>query len=198
MNKKAVNIVWFKRDLRFTDHEPLFMAQQEQIPILLLYFFEPSVMSYDDSDVRHWRFIYESIQEMQSKLQSVGTQIYFFHKEVQSVFEELIKVYEVKTVFSHQEIGNKLTFDRDIAMQSFFDTHHISWKQSQMHGVIRRLKSRKDWDKRWEQVMRAEPKMIDLNAITFQNLDADFYPKIRGIELPIAITTHNENFQKGG
>lgn len=198
MNKKAVNIIWFKRDLRFTDHEPLFLAQKGNILVLLLYFFEPSVMSYDDSDVRHWRFIYESIQEMQSKLQSVGTQIYFFHNEVQAVFEELIKVYEVKTVFSHQEIGNKLTFDRDIAMQSFFDTHNISWKQSQMHGVIRRLKSRKDWDKQWEQVMRAVPKMIDLNTITFQNLDADFYQKVRGIELPKAITIRNDNFQKGG
>ena len=61
MNKKTINIIWFKRDLRFVDHEPLYLAQQEDIPILLLYFFEPSVMSYDDSDERHWRFIYESI-----------------------------------------------------------------------------------------------------------------------------------------
>ena len=68
MNKKTINIIWFKRDLRFVDHEPLYLAQQEDIPILLLYFFEPSVMSYDDSDERHWRFIYESIQELQNKL----------------------------------------------------------------------------------------------------------------------------------
>jgi deoxyribodipyrimidine photo-lyase len=71
LNKKNINIVWFKRDLRFVDHEPLYLAQQKDIPILLLYFFEPSVMSYDDSDVRHWRFIYESIKEMQTKLNTV-------------------------------------------------------------------------------------------------------------------------------
>jgi len=28
VEQKKVNIMWFKRDLRFTDHEPLFMAQQ--------------------------------------------------------------------------------------------------------------------------------------------------------------------------
>ena len=148
MNKKAINIVWFKRDLRFTDHEPLFMAQQENIPILLVYFFEPSVMNYDDSDFRHWRFIYESLQEMQTKLNPISAQIYFFYNEVQVVFEKLHQVYDIKTVFSHQEIGNKVTFDRDIDMQSFFDETHIHWKQSQMHGVIRKLKSRSDWDKR--------------------------------------------------
>ena len=198
MNKKAVNIVWFKRDLRFTDHEPLYLAQHENSPILLLYFFEPSVMNYDDSDARHWRFIYESVQEMQTKLNSASVQLYFFHNEVQSVFEELVKGYEIKTVFSHQEIGNKLTFDRDIAMQSFFDSHQILWKQSQMHGVIRKLKSRSNWDKRWEQVMRDVPKMIDINTLKFESLTSDLYSKLKGNALPKEITTRNENFQQGG
>jgi deoxyribodipyrimidine photo-lyase len=198
LNKKAINIVWFKRDLRFTDHEPLYLAQQEQLPVLLIYFFEPSVMNYDDSDERHWRFIYESIQEMQTKLSSVSSKIYFFHSEVQSVFNELNKIYDIKTVFSHQEIGNKVTFDRDIAMQRFFYSNEIYWKQSQMHGVIRKLKSRSDWDKRWEQVMRAVPKIIDLSSFQFENLEADFYQNLKGNELPTEITTRNKNFQQGG
>ena len=79
MNKKTVNIVWFKRDLRLVDHEPLFMAHQDNLPILLVYFFEPSVMSYDDSDVRHWRFIYESLNYLQSKLSTIYAEIYVFH-----------------------------------------------------------------------------------------------------------------------
>ena len=177
MKKKEVNIIWFKRDLRFTDHEPLYFAQQDDIPVLLVYFFEPSVMNFDDSDVRHWRFIYESIQEMQSKLKSISSEIYFFHSEVAAVFEEFQKIYNIKSVFSHQEIGNKITFDRDIEMQSFFDSHKIQWNQSQMHGVIRRLKSRSNWDKRWEQVMGSEPKMIDLNSFQFENLVANLYEK---------------------
>ena len=198
MKKNPVNIIWFKRDLRFTDHEPLFMAQQENLPILLVYFFEPSVMAYDDSDVRHWRFVYESLQEMQSKLKSVDSQIYFFHNEVQTVFKELLEIYDVKTVFSYQEIGNKVTFDRDIAMQSFFDENAIHWKQSQMHGVIRKLKSRKDWDKRWENVMRAEPKIINLETLKATTLENDFYTRLKGNALPKEIVTRHENFQQGG
>ncbi len=58
MQKQEINIVWFKRDLRFTDHEPLYFAQKNGLPILLIYIFEPSVMSYPDSDTRHWRFFY--------------------------------------------------------------------------------------------------------------------------------------------
>jgi deoxyribodipyrimidine photo-lyase len=53
LNKTAVNIVWFKRDLRFFDNEALFNAHQSGLPLLLVYIFEPSIMNYDDADVRH-------------------------------------------------------------------------------------------------------------------------------------------------
>lgn len=198
MTEKAINIVWFKRDLRFTDHKPLFLAQIANIPTLLLYFFEPTVMNYDDSDVRHWRFIHESLQELNAKLKTFSTQVFVFHSEVEPVFEELLKLYEIQTVFSHQEIGNKITFDRDISMQNFFDSKEIVWKQSQMHGVIRKLKSRKDWEKRWKEVMQSDAKVIDLHTFRFESLNPDFYQKLKGEPLSTSITLRNENFQQGG
>ena len=198
MIKKPIHIVWFKRDLRLLDNEALFHAHQTGVLLLLIYFFEPSVMNYPDSDVRHWRFIYESIQDLNKKLKPSNVTIYFFHNEVKTVFAELIQEYEIKTVFSHQEIGNKLTFDRDLAMKEFFQSNDITWKEFQIHGVIRRLKSRQDWDKRWEQVMRDTPKKLkesELNTIT---LKANFYDRIKGADLTTDITTPSKNFQQGG
>lgn len=198
MKKQEINIVWFKRDLRFTDHEPLYNAQKEAIPVLLLYCFEPSVMAYPDADVRHWRFIYESLQEMQLQLSKVAAKLYFFHNEVEKVFESLTKRYTIHKVFSHQEIGNKLTYDRDQAMQLFFDQKQILWIQSQMHGVVRKLKSRANWDKRWEGVMREPLKMIELKSLKTIALEEVLYNALKGNELPVEITTRNENFQQGG
>lgn len=190
--------MWFKRDFRFTDHEPLYLSQQQNLPTLLVYFFEPSVMNYDDSDVRHWRFIYESVQELQKVLNSHNTQLYYFHNEVEAVFKHLIEIYDIKTVFSHQETGNKITFDRDISVQSFFNKNQIIWKQSQTNGVIRRLKSRSEWSKRWEKFMRSEPKSIDLKTFQFENLEANFYHLVKGNALPSEITSRNSKFQQGG
>lgn len=198
MSKKTVNIVWFKRDLRFIDNEALFHAHQSGLPLLLLYIFEPSVMNYDDADVRHWRFIYESIQELQKKLNSSNNKIYFFNNEAEIVFSEIIKNFEVKTIFSHQEIGNKITFDRDIAMQELFQKNNIIWKEFQLHGVIRKLKSRQNWDKRWEVVMRATPKILKESDLKTIALDSDFYDSIKGESLSDEITIPNKNFQQGG
>jgi deoxyribodipyrimidine photo-lyase len=196
--KTPINIVWFKRDLRLVDNDALFAAHNSGLPLLLVYFFEPSVLNYDDADVRHWRFVYESIQDLQKKLNPINATIYFFHNEVATVFKELVEQYEIKTVFSHQEIGNKVTYDRDVAMQEFFQQNNISWKESQMHGVIRRLKSRQYWDKRWEEVMRAEPKVLDEKLLKVVKLDLAFYDKLKGENLLDEITTRNTNFQQGG
>ncbi len=198
MNKKTVDIVWFKRDLRLVDHEPLFMAHQDNLPILLVCFFEPSVMSYDDSDVRHWRFIYESLNYLQSKLSTVSAEIYVFHNEVENVFEKLVQNYDIHAVYSHQEIGNNITYNRDIEMQKFFAKRNIKWIESQMHGVIRKLKSRKDWDKSWEMVMRSEPKIIAITNLNIESLDPILYDNLKGELLIQEITTANTNFQPGG
>jgi deoxyribodipyrimidine photo-lyase len=196
--KTAVNIVWFKRDLRFIDNEALFSAHNSGLPLLLIYCFEPTVMNSPDSDVRHWRFIYESIQDLQAKLKTTNATLYFFHNEAQTVFSELLKKYEIKTVFSHQEIGNKVTFDRDLALCDFFKENNISWKESQMHGVIRKLKSRQNWDKRWENVMRAEPKILNEAHLNLITLDEDVLQVSKGKGLPEEITSRNKNFQQGG
>ena len=198
MDKTPINIVWFKRDLRVIDNEALFHAHQSGLPLLLVYFFEPSVMAYDDSDVRHWRFVYESIQDLNKKLEPNNARIYFFYNEVETVFSELIQKYTLQNVYSHQEIGNKVTYDRDVAMQDYFQSKGIIWKEFQMHGVIRKLKSRQDWDKRWEKVMRDTPKIVPESELKTIALNPDFYKNIQGPELPSDITTQHPNFQRGG
>jgi deoxyribodipyrimidine photo-lyase len=198
LSKTEINIVWFKRDLRFTDHVPLYAATQSKLPVLLIYFFEPSVMAYDDSDARHWRFVYESLQEMQTKLVEKNTQVYIFHSEVQAVFKELIKTYDIKNIFSHQEIGNKITYDRDKAMQVFFKQNNIAWQEFQHNGVVRKLKSRSKWQESWQAQMTIPVKLIDEAFANFVQLNTSFYEKLKGNPLPEEITSRNLNFQQGG
>ena len=45
MKKESINIVWFKRDLRVSDHAPLRTAALDKRPLLCVYLFEPSLMA---------------------------------------------------------------------------------------------------------------------------------------------------------
>ena len=196
--KQDIAIVWFKRDLRLTDHEPLFLAQQQGLPILLVYCFEPSVMHYDDSDTRHWRFVYQSLQDMQLKLDCIKARIHVFHQEVVPVFQALNQEYTIKAIFSHQEIGNKITYDRDLAVKQFCSNHDIAWTESQHNGVVRKLKSRKEWQQRWKETMLQPANTIDLQQLNTLLLDSAVFDSIKGPELDPVISTPHPSFQQGG
>ena len=196
--KQDIAIVWFKRDLRLTDHEPLFLAQQKGLPILMVYCFEPSVMNYDDSDTRHWRFVYQSLQDMHSKLDGIHSRIHVFHQEVIPVFQALNQQYTIKAIFSHQEIGNKITYDRDLAVKEYCAINNIAWKESRHNGVIRKLKSRKEWQQRWKETMLQAVHPIDLQNLKTILLDEAIYDGTKGPELDPAIRTPHASFQHGG
>ena len=196
--KPDIVIVWFKRDLRFTDHEALYRAQKQNLPILLMYCFEPSVMDYADSDIRHWRFVYQSLQEMQSKLNNLNSIIYLFQAEVINVFQEISQKYTIREIYSHQEIGNKITYDRDRSIQQYCAVNSIVWHEYRHNGIIRKLKYRNDWAQQWEETMQKPPFLIEEENWNFLTLDQSFYNNIRGVEISVDIKRHNPNFQPGG
>jgi deoxyribodipyrimidine photo-lyase len=119
------------------------------------------MLAYDDSDFRHWRFVYESLQEMNEKLKALNAEIYIFHSEVLPILEVISSNYSIINLFSHEEIGNKISFDRDVEVQSFCMNNSINWKESQTNGVVRKLRSRFGWEKRWKSTMLSQPKIID-------------------------------------
>jgi deoxyribodipyrimidine photo-lyase len=196
--QQEIAIVWFKRDLRFTDHEALYAAQKQNLPVMLIYCFEPSIMNYDDSDVRHWRFVYQSLQDMQRKLIDLNTHIAIFQDEAIHVFEKLASRYNIRKIFSHQEIGNKITYDRDLVIKQFCVARNIVWNEYQHNGVIRKLRSTREWEKRWQEKMEESPKLVDENNWNFVTIDLEFYQSIKGEELDSGITSENKSFQAGG
>ncbi len=164
----------------------------------MLYFFEPGMMASPDWDLRHGRFVYESLQEMRSKLKEIGADLYVFHSEVKPVFTELLRHYTIHTVFSHQETGNRISFDRDLDMQAFFNRNNIRWKEYQTNGVIRKLKSRVSWEQKWEEKMNEMPALIDeihWNVIT---PDPEVFKTLKGQALPENLSVRDKNFQPGG
>lgn len=198
MTKQSINIVWLKRDLRLADHDPLFNAQQSRLPVLLLYVFEPSLMAHHDSDVRHWRFVHESLNAINQQLSAHSAKVIICHNEVKNVFKTLTNHFHIDKVYSTEECGNGLSFQRDKDMKIFFDQHQILWCEYQNNGVVRRLKSRKDWSALWSEKMNSEICQIDLSKLNFKTIDDNLYDAIKGLELPLDITTRNPNFQEGG
>jgi len=60
-------IVWFKRDLRLHDHAA-FSAAAARGPVLPLYLIEPDLWRQPDSSSHQWKFIRDSLAELDESL----------------------------------------------------------------------------------------------------------------------------------
>lgn len=164
---EKVNVVWLKRDLRFQDHEPIYLANKQDYPFIFIYIFEPIIENNYDFDPRHWWFVAGSLKEMNDKLPE-NSKIVIYYGEAYKAFEHLQKYHEIANVYSHQETGVQVTFDRDKEMKRYFKKRNINWHECQYSAVERGLKNRKSWDAKWVKHMKSKsfqvPKKLNLLA----------------------------------
>ena len=189
MNREAINIVWLKRDLRLQDHEPLYKAEQEGIPYLIVYLFEPSIIQYPDTSLRHLQFLYHSIKSLNKRLKNYNRTIEVFYGEAIDVFTFLTKTYTIQQLLSYQESGTKTTWKRDKQIKQYCTKNKIRWIESQRDGIIRGLKNRATWNKRWHAAMHA-PIIKNYYSVTTLNALEHSYV------VPSELVTKLENYPK--
>jgi len=153
LHTKNTNIVWLKRDIRSQDHEPLFKAEQAITPYIIIYIFEPSIITRPDTSLRHLQFIYHSILELNKTLVPFNRKVNIFYGEALDMFKYINQTFKVQNIFSHQESGTKTTWKRDKSITHFCKKESINWQESQRDGIIRGIKNRDNWNKQWHQTM---------------------------------------------
>ncbi len=196
--KQSINIVWLKRDLRLQDHLPFASAEEDPTcDYLAIYLFEPSLLSAPDNSVRHQRFVYQSLMEINRKLSRYQRSVQIYHGEALQVFNHLSHTYAINAVYSYQESGTQLTWDRDMAVAKSFNTQQIKWIEYQRDGVIRGIKNRSQWDAQWQQAMTS-PQITPSytqSKIAISDTNNPFALEAEYLQL---LSTTDDNKQYGG
>jgi deoxyribodipyrimidine photo-lyase len=212
VDKTPMQIVWIKRDLRTRDHAPLAEAEASGLPYRVIFIFEPSLVAHPDCSDRHLRFQWLSIQEMNRAFQglvldSEARQVDVFWGEAEAVFSSLMEAFDVQRVLSYRESGIEKTFQRDKAIAQLLSERGVEWQEFQRNGVLRGIKDRVDWDKRWF-VWMSEPlientyrkqlhgeELGPLVAVLQGDLNQDFtIPE----DVLLRLTASSEGMQMGG
>ena len=154
MDKPEINVVWLKRNLRLQDNEALFRATQANIPFLILYLFEPFLVDDTHYDPRHWNFVRESLGDLNRSLERHGSKVLSARSEAIPFFNELQEHYKLRCIFTHQETGIKVTYERDRTFARYCRNNQILWEEVVNNGVFRGRKDRKSWKEDWEAYMK--------------------------------------------
>ncbi len=193
-----ISVVWLKRDLRLSDHQPLAEAIAAGFPILLLYCFEPSLIAAPQSSDRHWRFVCESLKDMEQQLIPFQGNLFIVRAEVKAVFAQIQQDYSIQAVYSHQETGIAVTYERDREMAAYFSAQGIPWKEYLQQGVQRKRKNRRGWESFWQAFMTAPLAQPDYGRATFVPIPEAQQLKQVFSTLPEVWITSQDIMQPGG
>ena len=145
-------VVWFKRDLRIVDHEPLDAAVHEG-PVIPIYVVEPEYWAMEYTSGRQWLFLKDSILSLDQALSECGQPLWTAIGQVEEVFDRLHRRYRFQTLVSHQETGPDWTFQRDRRVKQWCKDRGVTWTEYRQHGVVRGLRERQGWAKQWGELM---------------------------------------------
>ncbi len=178
----SLNVVWYKRDLRWFDHAPLAEAARRG-PVLPLYIAEPALWQQPDAAARQWSIFAESLAELTDALGALGQPLIVRVGDAIDVLDAIRRSHGAFALWSHQETGNGCTYARDRRVRAWARAHGIPWTEFPQHGVIRGLKDRDGWARHWDRLM-ARPLIATPDALVPLNtIDPGAIPSSRQLGL---------------
>ena len=142
-----VNIVWFKRDLRITDHLPIYKASIESLPFIPLYVLDQNYWSQDFSSIRHWNFVYDCLEELNIELSNIGQHLIIKKGNAAKIFKDIQSNFKINKVYAHEETSNYWVRKENLSVKNWFVENLIEFIEYPTNGVVRGLKSRDEWIK---------------------------------------------------
>ena len=196
-SKIEINVVLFKRDLRLHDNGAIHNALSSGRKTLFVFVFEDILLSDPHYSDRHWNFIKESLVDLNNLLVAYNSEILIVRSNINRTLQIIQETYKISHVYSHQETGIKVTYDRDKILKRFLLNNMIKWVENVNNGVFRGLKDRNNWIEMWEDFMDEpllgfHPKKDQLFTKEEVAHLATFF------QLPDLTTDENSPFQKGG
>jgi deoxyribodipyrimidine photo-lyase len=195
--KENCVIVWLKRDLRWEDNAAIYNALQTHQKVMLLYVFEDILLEDPHYSQRHWDFVKESLVDLNKRIEPYDTEILVVQGSVIETLEKIQETYSVKVLFSHQETGILVTFNRDKDLNDYCQKRSIYWLENTNNGIIRRLTNRDNWIEKWEEYMNS-PIIVSQPAM-HQMVSKSAVNQLKSHFLVPDLTTPEKTlFQKGG
>ncbi|HMB11194.1 deoxyribodipyrimidine photo-lyase [Saliniramus sp.] len=158
MARGKLHVVWFKRDLRVTDHASLAdaarIASERGEAVLPLYIVEPELWREPDYAARHYAFLAEALETLRHDLARLGQPLVVRVGAVCAVLADIVQSRGIAAIHAHEETGNSWTYARDRSVAAWCRERGIAFHEQPQSGVIRRLGNRNGWARRRDGFMR--------------------------------------------
>ena len=148
--RSTISVWWVKRDARLADNTALHAAIATGLPVLPVFCVEPSITEATDYSAMHHHAQRQAVWHLRQQLRVMNADVCIGIGEAMEVLEQLRQKWNIRSVHSHEEIGNGLTFQRDIALANWCEKHAIGYHEYPQNSVQRSGVNRDKFQKLWQ------------------------------------------------
>lgn len=125
--KEAINIFWFRRDLRLDDNHGFYEALKSDKPVLPIFIFDETILNRLPKDDARVTFIHEHLQNMQETLKNeYNSSIAIFHGTPENIYKKLIEKYTIESVNTNHDY-EPYALSRDKKVGALLETQNITF-----------------------------------------------------------------------
>lgn len=208
----AVNIFWFRRDLRLHDNTGLNKALKSNLPILPIFIFDTNITNELNDDDSRINFIHNQLVKINKKLLSFNSSLKVLHGDPIVVWKQLLKTYSIKEVFfngDYEPYANK----RDLQVHDLLKQHNIGCNVFKDHVIFEKNEITKadgnpyvvftPFKRKWLKKLEASPiEITNTLQENFYQLNFNF-PSLNdlgfhksSITVPDFMLSHVSNYQE--
>ena len=97
-------IVWFRRDLRVSDHTALHRAATTGAPVVPVFVFDPAILGAKDTGSRRTAFLLECLRSLEANLSHLGAPLILRKGQPEAELRSLAKEIGAKKIFFNKDV----------------------------------------------------------------------------------------------
>ena len=180
-----MHILWFRRDLRLSDNEIATLSTASRAEVLPCFIIDPWFYKQAEVGKARVKFLFESLENLDSSLRERGSQLYLFEGSSISVIQELTsrllqKGDRPKLFFNH-DVQVQYGIERDRQIIDFYRQHNLDYHQGLNNFLQTDSDRRDEWFNEYytylRQPLHPTPESIntpqlqlDIPQLTFSDL----------------------------
>ena len=130
-------LLWYRRDLRLHDHQPLMAAIRQRATVIPLYCFDPrefGTTSFGFPKTGNFRgqFLIESVADLRRSLREKGSNLLIHQGKPEEIIPKLCEQYSITAVYWHREVTaeetriekrlQRILNKQDVTVETFWGT----------------------------------------------------------------------------
>lgn len=130
-------IWWIKNDLRLRDNRALLNALNCAKNVLPVFVFEPELLAHPQTSNFHVQARHQALTQLQKRIRKHGGGVYCARGDLPNIFDQIKDIFDFEAIFSYQETGTRITFERDKRVAKWCKKHDVTWREYSTNGIKR-------------------------------------------------------------